>query len=356
MSKTVNEPWVFGAKNERHRGTVIEAQEGKVYTTEQAITVGGLDWLVELRDPITNDDDAVPAKEWKQVVKVESVEIEVEGVKTLSKAFRTLGIVKLRYKELQNRAAFRFFDRALIDGAATLVAVGHLDFGKRVWAVAKRPVSMELAPGDEVHEHLILTTSHDGSSAVRVMFAPYRTSTGTMLHVGQGRRMKSEVKVRHTKSIDAKMQTVHNVLQAESDYFDRWRTALIGDPGTGAKGFKQRIVTTSEIDKVVKSLFPARIKKDAEGKPFEEISGKAQKARDLVLARIAEQEKTRKEAHEKAGQETPKDTLALDLFLGVSEYAAKDRKAKNEGNNWVVSTFGSGSDLRQESFDLISGL
>ena len=36
--------------------------------------------------------------------------------------------------------------------------------------------------------------------------------------------------------------------------------------------------------------------------------------------------------------------------------AAKDRKAKNEGNSWVVSTFGSGADLRQEAFDLISGL
>jgi len=353
VTKT-SEPWVFGAKSARHRGTVIEAQEGKTYTTEEGIKVGELDWLVELRDPQSADDDAIPASEWKQVVKVEQVPGETP--ESLVKVFRTLGIVKLRYKELQNRAAFRFFDNALIDGAATLVAVGHLDFGKRVWAIAKRPVSMELAPGDEVHEHLILTTSHDGSSAVRVMFAPYRQNTGTMLHVGQGRRMKSEVKVRHTKSVDIKMQTVHNVLQAETDYFARWRTALVGDPGTGAKGFKQRVVTTSEIDKVVKSLFPSRIKKDEEGKPYEEVSGKAQKARDLILGRIAEQEKARKEAHEKAGQDTPKDTLALDVFLGISEYAAKDRKAKNEGNNWVVSTFGSGSDLRQESFDLISGL
>lgn len=353
VSKT-SEPWVFGTKKDRHRGTVIEAPEGKVYTTEESIVVGGLDWLVELRDPQSADDDKIPAKEWKQVVKVELLSGETEG--SIVKTFRTLGIVKLRYKELQNRAAFRFFDRALIDGAATIVAVGHLDHGKRVWAVARRPVSMELAPGDVVHEHLILTTSHDGSSAVRVMFAPYRASTGTMLHVGQGRKMRSEVKVRHTKSIDTKMQTVHNVLAAESDYFDRWRTALVGDTTTGAKGFKQRVVTTSDIDKVVKTLFPAKIKKDEEGKPYEEVSGKAQKARDLILSRIAEQEKARKEAHEKAGQDTPKDTTALDIFLGVSEYAAKDRKAKNEGNNWVVSTFGTGSQLRQEAFDLIAGL
>ena len=345
-------PFVFGAKDKRHRGVLVEAAEGEVFTTEKMIEKAELDWLVELRDPSSNDDDNVPADDFKQVIKVEL--ITGETPETFTKRFKTLGMVKKRYKELQNRHAFRFFDRALIDGAAALVAAGHLDFGRVVYAVARRPVTMELAPGDVVHEHLILTTSHDGSSAVKVMFAPYRTSTGTMLHVGQGRHMKSEVRVRHTKSIDVKMQTLHNVLAAETNFFDRWRAALVGEQGKG--GFKQRVVTSDEINKVVGTLFPARKKKDEQGKEYEKVSGKAQKARDLILGRIAEQEKARKEAHEKAQQETPAQTTALDLFLGVSEYTAKDRKAKNEGNNFIVSTFGSGQTLREEAFQLIAGL
>lgn len=346
MTDTITPPWIFGAQDKRHRGVLVEAAPGETFTTEKMVEKTGLDWLVELRDPSSNDDDNIPAEEFKQVVKVALI----DGVKT----FKTLGMVKRRYKELQNRHAFRFFDNALIDGAAFMVAAGHLDFGRVVYAVARRPQTMELSPGDIVHEHLILTTSHDGSSAVRVMFAPYRTTTGTMLHVGQGRKMRSEVRVRHTKSIDHKMATLHNVLAAETDYFDRWRTALVGE--AGKPGFKQRIVTPDEINKVVNTLFPARVKKDENGNPYEDVSDKARVAREKIVERIEEQEKIRKEAHEKAGQETPRDTTALDLFLGVSEYAAKDRKAKNEGNNWVVSTFGSGADLRQEAFDLIAGL
>jgi hypothetical protein len=352
MTNAITLPFVFGAKDKRHRGVLVEAAEGETFTTDKIIEKAELDWLVELRDPSSNDDDNVPADDWKQVVKVEL--IPGETPESFLKRFKTVGMVKKRYTPLQNRHAFRFFDRALIDKAAFMVAAGHLDFGRVVYAIAKRPQIMELAPGDIVHEHLILTTSHDGSSAVKVMFAPYRTSTGTMLHVGQGRRMKSMVKVRHTKSIDVKMQTLHNVLAAETDYFDRWRAALVGENGKG--GFKSRVVTTDEVNRVVNTLFPSRKKKDEQGNEYEETSGKAQKARDLILGRIAEQEKARKEAHEKAQQETPGKTTALDLFLGVSEYAAKDRKAKNEGNNWVVSTFGSGQTLREEAFQLISGL
>jgi hypothetical protein len=168
--------------------------------------------------------------------------------------------------------------------------------------------------------------------------------------------MKSQVRVRHTKSINLKMDVLHNVLAAETDYFDRWRAALVGDVTQGKQGFKSRVVTPDEVNKVVNTLFPSRKKKDADGNDYEEVSGKAQKARDLILGRIAEQEKVRKEAYEKAQQEPIKGTTALDLFLGVSEYTAKDRKARNEGNNWVVSTFGSGADLREEAFSLIAGL
>jgi phage/plasmid-like protein (TIGR03299 family) len=354
MSNEIKSPWVFGAKNHRHNGVLVEGEEGKNLTVEQAIVKGGLDWLVELRDFNTSDTDKVAAPGWKQVVKVE--EVLGKTPDTLVKAFRTLGVVQSRYKELQNRAAFLFFDRATLEGAAVIKAVGHLDFGRVVWAVAERPQSMELAPGDEVHEHLILTTSHDGTSAVKVMFAPYRTNTGTMLGVSQGRRMKSQVRVRHTKSINLKMDVLHNVLAAETDYFDRWRAALVGDVTQGKQGFKSRVVTPDEVTRVVNTLFPSRKKKDADGNDYEEVSGKAQKARDLILGRIAEQEKVRKEAYEKVQQEPIKGTTALDLFLGVSEYTAKDRKARNEGNNWVVSTFGSGADLRETAFGLIAGL
>jgi phage/plasmid-like protein (TIGR03299 family) len=344
-------PWIFGAKNNRHRGVEVDT-DGQLLTVSQAIERGGLDWMVELRDPVSNDDDAVSAEEWRQVVKVE--DDQVDG--NLVKVFRTLGMVKGRYTVLQNRAAFKFFDQATLDGAAVIKAVGHLDHGRVVWAVAQRPETMELIPGDVIHQNLILVTAHDGSHAVKVMFTPYRAATGTMLGFRGAKKMKTELRVRHTKSIDTRMATLHTVLAAETGYFDRWRTALIGDEANGVKGFKQRVVTGDQINKVVNALFPAQKKLDEDGNKVEVVSGKAENARKLILERIEEQHERSLAAHKDAGREVSNDTTALDVFLGVSEYVGKDRKAKNEGNTWVASTFGTGADMRQKAFGLISSL
>jgi len=354
MTQT-REPWVFGARNDRHRGVQVD-DGGALLTVSQAIKQGGLDWMVEARNPVSGDDDCITADPWQQIVKVED-ELE-DG--NIVKKYRTLGMVKGRYTILQNRAAFSFFDRATVEGAAIIKAVGHLDHGRIVWAIAQRPETMELYPGDVVYQNLILLTAHDGSHAVKVMFNPYRQSTQTMVGFRSARNHKVEVRVRHTKSIDTRMKTLHNVLAAESGYFDRWRAALVGTDE--AKGFKQRVITQAEVNHVVNNLFPAQKKLDEDGNKFEKVSGKAKKARELILDRIKVQEEMAKAAYETAGQPLPQDEYgntgmtALDVFLGVSEYVGKDRKAKNEGNSWVTSTFGTGSDMRQKAFDLISGL
>ena len=345
----VRAPWIFGARDDRHRGVEVD-NEGQLLTIAQAITQGGLDWLVELRHPITNDDDQVEANDWRQVVKIESIVLDGEADREL----RTLGMVKGRYTILQNRDAFRFFDRATMEGAAVIKAVGHLDHGRVVWAVAQRPETIEIAPGDSIYQNMVLVTAHDGSHAAKVMFAPYRPATGTMLGIKPVRRLQTEVRVRHTRSIDERMLDLHNVLAAESGYFDRWRAALLGTEDK--EGFKQQIVTDDQIKKVVGGLFPAQRKTDEDGRSFEVVSGKAEKARTLIAERIAEQVKRVKASYAEASQEGPNGTTQLDVFLGVSEYIDKDRTVRNEGNNWVVSTFGTGADMRQKAFDLISSL
>ncbi|MGE3483505.1 MAG: DUF932 domain-containing protein [Nitrospira sp.] len=348
---TTRDPWVFGARDNRHRGVEVD-NDGQPLTVSQAIKVGGLDWLVELRSIRSDDDDQVSGEDFQMSVKVE------DGVKdgALVREHKVLGVVKGRYTVLQNRDAFAFFDRATLEGAAIIKAVGHLDHGRVVWAVAERPDGIELYPGVTVRPKLILLTAHDGSHAVKVMFSANRDDTGTMLGVkpGRGRNVRTEVRVRHTKSIDDRMLDLHNVLAAESDYFERWRAALLGTENR--PGLKQRIVTQDEIQKVVSGLFPAQTKKDEDGKSYEDVSTRAANARKLIEERIAEQTKTAQEAYAAAGQEAPQGVTALDVFLGVSEFVANDRTAKNEGNSWVVSTFGTGSAMRQKAFDLITGM
>ena len=121
-------------------------------------------------------------------------------------------------------------------------------------------------------------------------------------------------------------------------------------------------ISEDQIKRVVAGLFPAQTKKDEDGKEYEDVSSRAANARKLIEDRIAEQTAVAQAAYAQAGQEPPKDgqgnagTTALDVFLGVSEYVANDRTAKNDGNSWVVSTFGTGAEMRQKAFDLIAGL
>jgi len=130
----------------------------------------------------------------------------------------------------------------------------------------------------------------------------------------------------------------------------------VGSEDGSVQGFKQRLVTEDQIQKVVSGLFPAQRKLDEDGVPFEKVSGKAEKARQLILDQIEKQEERARIAHADAGKQGPGGVTALDVFLGVSEYVAKDRTTKNEGNSWVAATFGTGADMRQKAFDLVSGL
>lgn len=348
---TTKDPWVFGARGNRHRGIEVD-NDGQPLTVSQAIKQGGLDWLVELRDLQSADEDAIDGEDFQMSVKVEDVLVDGQ----IERQHKVLGIVKGRYTVLQNREAFAFFDRATLEGAAVVKAVGHLDHGRVVWAVAERPDGIELYPGETVKPKLVLLTAHDGSHAVKVMFSAHRESTGAMLGVkpGKGRGVRTEIRVRHTKSIDEKMVDLHNVLARESDYFERWRAALLGTDDK--PGFKQRIVTEDQIKKVVSGLFPAQSKKDEDGNSYEDVSTRAANARKLIEDRIEEQAKTAQAAYADHGQQAPQGTTALDVFLGVSEFVAKDRTAKNDGNEWVVSTFGTGAAMRQKAFDLIAGL
>lgn len=349
VQNNVRAPWVFGARDDRHRGVEVETG-GQLLTVAEAIKQGGLDWLVELRDPISNDDDRIEAPDWRQVVKVEDVLRDGEYVRE----HRTFGFVKGRYTLLQNREAFEFFDRATLDGAAVIKAVGHLDYGRVVWAIAERPETIELYPGDEVRPTLVLLTAHDGSHAVKVMFTAFRPETGTMVAFKSGKRLRTEVRVRHTASVEERMLDLHNVLAAESGYFERWRAALIGSEDK--PGFKQKLISPDQIKMVVKNLFPDQKKVDEDGKSFYEPSPQAKNARQAILDRVAEQAKHAQQCYAKAGQEPPQGITQLDVFLGVTEFIDKDRTTRNETNNWVASTFGTGAGTRQKAFDLISGL
>ena len=86
-----------------------------------------------------------------------------------------LGIVSDRYQPLQNTDAFKFFDPFIKQGVARFETAGALGTGERVWILACMPGrTIEVVPGDEVSQYLVLSNSHDGDGAVKIKFTPIR--------------------------------------------------------------------------------------------------------------------------------------------------------------------------------------
>jgi phage/plasmid-like protein (TIGR03299 family) len=100
---------------------------------------------------------------------------------------RVLGIVGGQYEPLQNRDAFGFFDGIIAGGSAAYHTAGALGDGERIWVLVKLTGVIHVAKDDEVQKFLLLTSTHDGSGAVRALFTPVRVVCQNTLSQALGR-------------------------------------------------------------------------------------------------------------------------------------------------------------------------
>ena len=170
-------------------------------TAEQAISAANLNWEVakkpllafdgKLSHPIPNRF-AVIRKDW------------------LGQPQPIFGIVGADYTPLQNREAFSFFDAIVGEGAAIYHTAGALGDGERVWILAKLPDDIRVIGDDIANKFLLLSNSHDGSSAVQIKFTPVRVvcqNTLTMA-LSEGRTLR----VPHVKSLRERMKQAVDML------------------------------------------------------------------------------------------------------------------------------------------------
>lgn len=165
-------------------------------TSVEAITAANLDWKVSKRQLFIQQGQwHVPVQDRFAVVRPPHGEEDCDV---------TLGIVGKGYTALQNSEAFAFFDHIVGKKAAMYHTAGALGHGERVWILAKLPGTIQVIGDDVTDKFLLLSNSHDGSSAVQVKFTPIRVvcqNTLTMA-LSQG----DTIRIPHTRDVRIMLQ------------------------------------------------------------------------------------------------------------------------------------------------------
>ena len=121
-----------------------------------------------------------------------------------------LGIVKERYTPVQNVEAFTFFDNAIGKDKAIWQTAGFFGMGERIFVSAKLPKNI-FVQGDPVENYLVFTTSHDGSSGVKILFTPIRVICENTLNAAIA-TSSNYVSFRHTKSVHCNLDIASEIL------------------------------------------------------------------------------------------------------------------------------------------------
>ena len=292
-------------------GTCLESPA----TAQETIIAANLDYEVVLADLITRAGIPVPSK--KAVLRTDTNEV--------------LGVVGTNYVPVQNRECFSFLDAVVADGGLRYHTAGALRKGERIWLLAKLPGQIRVKFSEDVTEkYLLLSNSHDGSSALRVHYTSIRVVCANTLSLADRQGKGEGIAIRHQGDLPSKVRDAQDVLGLASRYFDD----LEGQMDLLARHYP----SFSQVSAYYKSLYPD----PEEGNP-----SRSQNVRDELL-RLFENGK---------GQDIPEIRGTTWAALNaVTEYVdhLRPTRAKTEfdraANRLDSAWFGSGSLLKQKAF------
>jgi phage/plasmid-like protein (TIGR03299 family) len=100
---------------------------------------------------------------------------------------------------------------------------------------------------DETKLYLIVWTSHDGSVAVQAAVTPVRVVCQNTLNLAM-KSAKQSFKIRHTQSVDGRIQVARETLGLALGYFDEFETQ--------AKALYSQAITDAEFSKLIQTIYP----------------------------------------------------------------------------------------------------
>ena len=322
------------------------------FTTEEALIAANQDWEVHkvkllttrsVLAPLSDEVDAVESErlglygidnpQMAMTVRVD-FERDDKGQKTNVITNRSyLGTVGTGYGVVQNDEYAAFFDDALGPNAACITSAGTLGrFGARVFMVATLPKMLELVPGEPVERHIFLTTTHDGSGPVEVMFVAWDKTLDVMCYTPGGRK-----RIRHTKNADKRIRDAKRVLCDSDDYWKRAQRAC--------EYMNSQKASERRLRDFLEAMFPDRESKDPDtGEKIFTTTHQMQRLRDEI-----------EEIYGSKEYALPQTDYGI--FKAVTIYVDhyRRRSQRKKGNDthasqWEVSVFGPGADFRNKAF------
>ena len=222
-NKQAGRPW-------HGQGVPVE----EAMSAAEAIKAGGLDWKVEKKEIYFNTPDK------KDYIKVSDKFANVRMDNGTA-----LGIVGKNYTVMNNCDAFSFFDAVVTEKTAIYETVGALGKGERIWLLAKLPKSIEVVHNDIVDQYMLLSNSHDGSSAISVRFTPIRVVCQNTL-ISAFKNSSHTINVRHTPNFAKKVDEARRVLGISSKFYESFKEM--------AKVMARKQMTPDTVDNYINSI------------------------------------------------------------------------------------------------------
>ena len=160
-----------------------------------------------------------------------------------------LGIVGERYQVLQNEELFAFGD-AMLDGGRWETA-GPIKNGTVVFGSLALERDMSIGNGDKVNSYLLVHTSHDGSLAIQASVTPVRVVCQNTLNMAvghNGRKAKQSFRIRHTQTVQGKVQAAREALGLATQYLDAFEVE--------AQDMIAQAITTDTFFDIIKAAYP----------------------------------------------------------------------------------------------------
>lgn len=280
-------------------------------TKLEMMTLAGLNWTVSARKVYSDNGGEIPG--FKAITRNDTGTI-----------FHVAGS---RYVPFQNDALFDVIEQVAGTGQAKYIKAGSYRDGAFVYGICAVPdANFEVTPGDICKTYLRFSTTHDGSGSINIWPEVYRQVCTNGMHAWRRDDARS-ISVRHTISAGRRITLdAEKLLQREREYFARFSEQL--------RELAKREFLQLDIDRFLYQLF--------ETTP-EDVSSRTRNVMSEIkhLARYG------------TGQDASNRNTAYAVYNGVTEYVTHARGNNQEARALSALT-GSGRDLRQRAFDLLT--